>query len=374
MKRKHSVIIIGAGAAGIGFGTALKQLGISSFAILEQGCIGESFQNWPKETRFITPSFTSNGFGMPDLNAITPLTSPAYTLGKERLSGDDFSLYLEAVTSEYQLPIYENTKVLDIKKQDDHYLITSAEDTWEAKYVIFAVGEFNFPSYSEVNGSEHGIHYGNVGSWSNYEGTSFSVIGGNESAIDAAIHLSETGKNVTLYTKSTGIHKESADPSIRLSPYTRERLMNAIDKGNKLTIKEKHTLTDILQTDEGYLLKFKEGGSFFTSTQPFLCTGFNTGITSIGQSLFQLTKDLIISLTDNDESTLSSNAFIIGPSVHHGEAILCYIYKFRQRFAYIIDIIANREGWKINGDILLEYKNNNMYLDDCTSCAVTCSC
>lgn len=91
----NQMMIIGGGAAGVGIGIMLKQLGCSQFQILEQEEIGASFRHWPKETRFITPSFTSNGFGMPDLNAVSMETSPAYTLGAEHLSGSQFADYLK---------------------------------------------------------------------------------------------------------------------------------------------------------------------------------------------------------------------------------------------------------------------------------------
>lgn len=51
------IVIVGAGAAGIGMGVTLVELGIRDFLILEQKEIGHSFKNWPQETRFITPSF-----------------------------------------------------------------------------------------------------------------------------------------------------------------------------------------------------------------------------------------------------------------------------------------------------------------------------
>ncbi|EKS9937036.1 NAD(P)-binding domain-containing protein, partial [Enterococcus faecalis] len=117
------VIIIGAGAAGVGMGVALKDFGINNFAILERKQVGNSFIKWPEETRFITPSFTSNGFGMPDLNAIAIDTSPSYTLGKERLSGKDYAKYLQLVSEEYKLPIKTNCKVQSIKKEKTGYLL-----------------------------------------------------------------------------------------------------------------------------------------------------------------------------------------------------------------------------------------------------------
>ncbi|MDR9796335.1 NAD(P)-binding domain-containing protein [Aeribacillus pallidus] len=52
------ILIVGAGSVGIGMGILLKRLGIKSFGILERDRIGSSFVQWPKEMRFITPSFT----------------------------------------------------------------------------------------------------------------------------------------------------------------------------------------------------------------------------------------------------------------------------------------------------------------------------
>ncbi|HIK56404.1 MAG TPA: NAD(P)-binding domain-containing protein [Synechococcales cyanobacterium M55_K2018_004] len=63
------VIVVGAGAAGIGVGAVLKDLGLENFAILEQHKIGVSFRRWPQEMYFITPSLPSHGFGHLDLNA-----------------------------------------------------------------------------------------------------------------------------------------------------------------------------------------------------------------------------------------------------------------------------------------------------------------
>ncbi|MED0649239.1 NAD(P)-binding domain-containing protein [Aeribacillus sp. FSL K6-1121] len=39
-------------------GILLKRLGIKNCGILERDRIGSSFMQWPKEMRFITPSFT----------------------------------------------------------------------------------------------------------------------------------------------------------------------------------------------------------------------------------------------------------------------------------------------------------------------------
>ena len=57
MNKHVDVLIVGAGASGIGVGIVLKQMGCENFCVIDKGDIGETFRRWPKEMRFITPSF-----------------------------------------------------------------------------------------------------------------------------------------------------------------------------------------------------------------------------------------------------------------------------------------------------------------------------
>ena len=58
------VIVVGAGAAGIGAAQALKDFGVRDVLILEGSQeIGGSFCEWPAEMRLITPSFNHNAHG-----------------------------------------------------------------------------------------------------------------------------------------------------------------------------------------------------------------------------------------------------------------------------------------------------------------------
>ena len=57
----HPVIIVGAGPAGVGVAALLSQCAIPAL-VLERGRVGESFRRWPRETRFISPSFTGKLF------------------------------------------------------------------------------------------------------------------------------------------------------------------------------------------------------------------------------------------------------------------------------------------------------------------------
>jgi len=65
------LLIIGAGASGVGCGVLAAKFGVdpARTLIVERGSsVGASFDKWPGEMRFITPSFNQQAFGMMDLN------------------------------------------------------------------------------------------------------------------------------------------------------------------------------------------------------------------------------------------------------------------------------------------------------------------
>ena len=112
----HDVVVVGAGAAGVGAAVALKHAGIDNFVVSERHTVGTSFASWPAETRFITPSFPTNSIGMLDLNSIAIGTSPAFSLGVEHPTGEEYAMYLRGVAQFFELPIRQNTDVQQIAK------------------------------------------------------------------------------------------------------------------------------------------------------------------------------------------------------------------------------------------------------------------
>ncbi|WP_124057385.1 NAD(P)/FAD-dependent oxidoreductase [Vaginisenegalia massiliensis] len=371
---KLDIVIIGAGAAGIGLASYLKAQQINQFVVLEKGEIGQNFINWPAETRLITPSFTSNGFGIPDLNAVTPTTSPAFTLGKERLSGREFADYLSCVAHSYELPILCHTEVYHLEKVDDWYYLQTNNGCIQARYVILALGEFDQPSLSQIKGGELGLHYGQITSFGGLVGSDFCIIGGNESGMDAALNLASKGGAVDLFTEHSGLSAPEADPSIRLSPYTRQRYQQALDRGAKISIHENYLLKEIKQKGDQFQLIFDNEQEFLCSNPPILATGFDSAVFKLAPQFFNKNADGLPEVNMYDESTIASNIFLAGPSLRQPGAIFCYIYKFRQRFAPLIGEIARRESWTLDPNIEALYRQNMMYLDDLTCCQVACDC
>ncbi|MFE5429704.1 NAD(P)/FAD-dependent oxidoreductase [Peribacillus simplex] len=365
------ITIIGGGPAGIGMGVLLKQNGIDDFIILERDQVGSTFFQWPEETRFITPSFTAHGFSYLDLNAILPDTSPAYTFGKEHLSGEEYGEYLCMIAEHYKLPVSENTQVHIVEKREEKYWVQTSEkgDGFFSESVIIACGEFQFPKRP----FKYGIHYGDVTLWKEIEGDRI-IIGGGESAADAAYHLNKDGRRVDVYYSAKQWFDIEVDPSRTLSPFTRERL----ESTKELNGIFEHPMSRAISVEKDdekdmFLIQLENGDVVETKWEPIICTGFASGAKQF-KELFEWNEEGLPILTEKDESTLAPSVYLIGPNVRQSNTIFCFIYKFRQRFAIIAEDIIFHHNLPRNQDIFELYKKSAMYLDDLSCCEKGCAC
>ncbi|RTE11014.1 NAD(P)/FAD-dependent oxidoreductase [Paenibacillus whitsoniae] len=375
--KTYECIIVGAGAAGIGMGCVLQDLGITNFCILDRSEIGASFLLWPKEMRLITPSFTSNAYGMLDLNAIALRTSPAYTLCTEHPTGEEYAEYLQAIADFRKLPVQTGVDVAQIYKKKEVFKLETSIGGMTSRNVIWAGGEFQYPNLSPFPGAEYCLHNSLVEAWRQVEGDEQLIIGGYESGMDAAIHLCRAGKKVIVIDNSgryTG--KGSSDPSVELSPYTKDRLEDIMENGNFSMI-SKYEVKWVEPTEEGGFLVYcenEEGTSRMlkSNQRPILATGFKGSLSMIEHLFLHGDKGEVL-LTAQDESTLTPGLFVVGPSVTHGNLLFCFIYKFRQRFGVVAKAIAEKLG--MDPDAVLEdYRAHGMMLSDLSCCGEDCQC
>lgn len=369
----QNLVIVGAGPSGIGLGVLLKKLGITEFSILEKDEIGSSFRRWPKEMRFITPSFPGQGFGALDLNTVVPGTSPAYTFQKEHLSGTEYQEYLQLLSDYYKLPVDTRTEVTHVQKEETHFKLETSHGIVETRALVWATGEYQFPNDHSFPGAEFARHNSCIQTWENVHTDHATVIGGYESGIDAAYHLTHQGKRVLLISRTPLLSDtKHADPSLSLSPFTQQRLRHALHT-ERLHIIENTSVQAIKKRGETFYFTLSNGTTFEAHTEPILATGFFSGAKQIA-SFFEWQSNGKPLVTEDDESTKAENLFLIGPSLRHDQVIFCFIYKFRQRFAVVAQKIVDRLHLPYDPDVFAEYRANQMYLDDLSCCEVTCEC
>lgn len=285
------VIVIGAGAAGVGTALMLTDtfgLDKAHVLVLERGgSVGESFRQWPEEMRFISPSFNQQGWTKSfDLNSVAIGTSPAYSLHTQHPSGKEYASYLEALTEKCKLNVRTDTEVLSVqdisvegenegdkkiplfsvqvqslKKDNDENDGSKKVQSLTARYIVWAAGEFQYPkgqsktiSKSKIEsesqeekksddttlkhqtkssrpnfpGEELCQHNSTVQSWAKLPGEEYLIIGGYESGVDASVNLSKAGKKCKILASTPCWSVKTSDPSAELAPYTAARLRDVL--------------------------------------------------------------------------------------------------------------------------------------------------
>lgn len=366
------VAIVGAGPAGLGLAVVLRSLGIDDIVVLERSQVGATFHSWPRQMRLLTPSFTSNQFGLPDLNAVTYDTSPALGFRREHLSGAEYADYLARIVRMHELPVRAPVEVAHVEPDDRGFVLTTTAGRVHSRFVVWAAGEYRTPRLDGLPGSEHGLHNAHVDSWDELPPGDVVVVGGFESGIDAAVHLVDAGRFVTVVDRGSKWKDDGADPSRALSPFTHERLDRAL-RTDRLTLVGETEVTGIDVSGDGFTVRSRQGGQWQTALAPVLATGFHTGLTPVA-GLFDWRDETSSALLteDGDESTRTPGLFLVGPEVRHDDAIFCFIYKFRQRFAVVATQIALRLD--VDPAPLDELRDYQMFLADLSCCGGSCAC
>ncbi len=359
--RKHNhcepldVVIVGGGASGIGVGIVLVRifkLSPERVVILERGEVGESFRQWPREMRFISPSFNQEGWTYSfDLNAVAYGTSPAYTLHTEHPTGKQYASYLQAINKEAGLNVRTQTEVIAVRplstgggfeidvvrtgSTDD--MCSQPVETLRSRYVIWAAGEYQYPRTAGPSlfpGAELCTHNSSVKSWAELPGDNFVIIGGYESGMDAAFNLSLCGKKCSVIASTAYWDVVTDDPSTELSPYTADRIRRACASSCPPELIAPFRVVEVEQEVEGTYIVHAQRGSMTkkieakhriqlpgttkpdkenaephiklrTSQKPILCAGF-TGSVRLGviKQLFEWGKH------ENDDEKNKNNATI----------------------------------------------------------------
>lgn len=367
---EYDCVVVGAGAAGIGVGVALGHVGVERLLVVDRHGVGASFERWPREMRFITPSFPTNSIGMLDLNAVALGTSPAYSLGCEHPTGRQYAAYLQGVASFYRVPVRAGVDVCWVAPEDDGFVLETSVGPLRAAHVVWAAGEFQYPRQSPFPGAERCLHNGRVRSWAEVDGPERIVIGGYESGLDAAVHLAARGQRVRVLDRRSALNADDSDPSVSVSPFTRERVAH-VQASGRLELLDGVEVVRVEAGPRRWTITDRAGRSFRTSQPPILATGFETSARLLHE-LFEWREDGCPVLTEHDESTRTRGLFLCGPSVRHDRHVFCFVYKFRQRFAVVARTIGERLGRDTSE--LESYRAWGMFLDDLSCCGQPCAC
>ncbi|CDQ19475.1 Thioredoxin reductase [Halobacillus karajensis] len=190
MQQEEKVIIIGGGPCGMSAAIELKKKGINPL-IIEKGNIVNSIYHYPTHQTFFSSSEKL------EIGKIPFISERQKPVRNEALS------YYRAVAGREELRLNTYEKVTSVEKGESYFTLHTeknegGEKAYKAEQIVVATGYYDQPNYMNVKGESlpKVMHYFKEGH--PYYKKDVVIIGGKNSAADAALELEKCGANITV--------------------------------------------------------------------------------------------------------------------------------------------------------------------------------
>lgn len=254
------VIVIGGGPCGLSTAAALQERGIDCL-VLEKGGIVQSITEFPLNMRLYSTSDRLEIGGIPFLSE------------EERPTRNEVMRYYRTVAGRLGLRIKTFHLVTDVVRTGHSFIVTAQdhngrERSYQAEAVVIATGTYDHPRRMNVPGEElpKVRHYYTEGH--PYAGREVLVVGGKNSAVEAAIDLYRSGAHVTLVHRVDTVLK-GIKPTLLLD------IRNMIEKQRIRFYPESSVVS--IGEDEVTLLT-KEGEIAFSNDFVFSLIGYQPDV------------------------------------------------------------------------------------------------
>jgi thioredoxin reductase (NADPH) len=204
-----NVIVVGAGPIGIEVASVLKRNTVD-YLHFEAGQIGQTIFGWPRNTQF---------FSSPEWIAVAGV--PIQTVAQERITGEQYLAYLRQVVETLYLPVRTYERVTAIHKQPKGFTVETRRldggtACYTCSHVVLAAGDMSHPNRLGIPGEDlpHVAH--RLTDPHRYFRNRLLIVGGRNSAVEAAIRCWRAGAHVTISYRQPTIPRNNVISRLHL--------------------------------------------------------------------------------------------------------------------------------------------------------------
>ncbi|MCF7822546.1 MAG: NAD(P)-binding domain-containing protein [Candidatus Marinimicrobia bacterium] len=207
-KPEHPIVVIGAGPAGLACAISLIEMDLP-VVWLDQSEPGGTVLQYPRRKLVMVQPIDLPGYGM---------------MNKKEYSKEELLEIWEQIFQKYKPDFQGGHQLQAMEKHEDGYVIQTSQARIETEYVVLALGRRGTPRKLGVPGEEMSKVAYKLLDAESYQLQNILVVGGGDSAIEAAVGLGQQiGNTVTLSYRKAAF--------TRIKTRNQEQLEKAIKNG-----------------------------------------------------------------------------------------------------------------------------------------------
>ena len=226
-KAEFDVVIIGAGPAGLSAALRAKELGLN-YMVLDQDKPGGTILQYPRRK----------------LVLVQPVELPLYgPLKKGEYSKEDLLDIWEKVIKEQKVRLLSGHKLTGITGEQGNFTVETSSGPASASKAVLALGRRGTPRKLGIPGEELGKVMYKLMDAETYKNRKILVVGGGDSAIEAALGLAhQTGNEVTISYRKENFFRLKARNETNIDKAISDKLLNVVFNSSPTKIEEKSVI------------------------------------------------------------------------------------------------------------------------------------